>query len=92
MSAWIYSKQKINLQCLIKPPEDIVHKLKLLAEECREKFKCEVFLADITTRKNQYQQDVEIINHDLNSLLAYSHIKNAKHSNIKSNTCMMTDI
>ena len=72
------------------PPEDIVHKLKLLAEEYREKFKCEVFLADITTRKNQYQQDVKIINHDLNSLLAYRHIKNVKHSNIKS--CMMTDI
>ena len=43
--------------------EDIAYKLKLLAEEYKEKFKCEVFLSEITPRKDQYQQDVELINH-----------------------------
>ena len=50
-------------------PEDIAYKLKLLAEEYKEKFKCEVFLLDITSRKDQYHQDVEMINHNPNSLL-----------------------
>ena len=50
-------------------PEDIVYKLRLLAEEYKEKFKCEVFLLDITSRKDQYHQDVEMINHNPNSLL-----------------------
>ena len=45
---------------------------------------CEVFLSDITARKDQYHQDVEIINHNLNNLLANSHIKRVKHNNIKS--------
>ena len=66
------------------PPEDIAYKLKLLAEEYKEKFKCEVFLSDITPRNDQYHQDVEIRNHNLNSLLTNSHIKRAKHSSIKS--------
>ena len=47
-------------------------------------FKCEVYLSDITPRKDQYNQDVEKINYNLNSLLANSHIKRVKHSNIKS--------
>ena len=34
-----------------KHPEGIAYKLKLLAEEYKEKFKCEVFLSDITSRK-----------------------------------------
>ena len=65
-------------------PEDIAYKLKLLAEEYKEKFKCEVFLSDITSRKDQYHQDVEMINHDLNGLLRNINIKRVKHSNIKS--------
>ena len=65
-------------------PADIAYKLKLLAEEYKEKFKCEVFLSDITSRKDQYHQDVEMINHDLNGLLRNSNIKRVKHSNIKS--------
>ena len=65
-------------------PEDIKYKLKLLAEECKEKFKCEVFLLCITSRKDQYRQDVEMINHNQNGLLRNSNIKRVKHSNIKS--------
>ena len=38
----------------------------------------------IKPKKDQCHQDVEIINHNLNSLLANSHIKRVKHSNIKS--------
>ena len=67
-----------------KLQEDFAYELKLLAEEYKEKFKYKVFSSDITPRKDQYHQDVEIINHNLNSLLANSHIKRAKHSNIKS--------
>ena len=59
-------------------PEDIVYKLRLLAEEYKEKFKCEVFLLDITPRKDPYHQDVEIINNNLNSLLGNSNIKSQK--------------
>ena len=65
-------------------PEDIAYKLKLLAEEHKEKFKCEVFLSDIKPREGQYHQDVELINHNLNSLLRNSNIIRVKHSNIKS--------
>ena len=64
-------------------PEDIVCKLKLLADGYKEKFKCEVFLSDIKPRKDQYHQGVEIINHNLNSLLENSNMT-VKHSNIKS--------
>ena len=65
-------------------PHDVVYKLKLLVKEYKGKFKCEVFSSDITPRKDQCHQDVEIINHNLNSLLANSHIKRVKHSNIMS--------
>ena len=61
-----------------------MYKLRLLAEEYKEKFKCEVFLSDITSRKDQYHQDVEMINHNLTSLLRNSNIIRVKHSNIKS--------
>ena len=33
-------------------PQDIAYKLKLLAEEYKGKFKCELFFSDITPRKN----------------------------------------
>ena len=56
----------------------------MLAEEYKEKFKCEVFLSDITPKKDQDHQDVEMINHNLNSLLRNSNIKRVKHSNRKS--------
>ena len=65
-------------------PEDIKYKLKLLAEECKEKFKCEVFLLCITSRKDQYRQDVEMINHNQNGLL--------RNSNIKSQTQLVTTL
>ena len=61
-----------------------MYKLRLLAEEYKEKFQCEVFLSDITSRKDQYHQDVEMINHNLTSLLRNSNIIRVKHSNIKS--------
>ena len=64
-----------------KLQEDFAYELKLLAEEYKENFKCKFFSSDITSRKDQYHQDVEIINHNLNSL---RHIKRVKHSNIKS--------
>ena len=64
-------------------PEDIVYKLKLLADGYKEKFKCEIFLSGIKPRKDQYHQDVEIINHNLNSLLENGNMT-VKHSNIKS--------
>ena len=60
-----------------------MYKLKLLPEEYKRKFKCEVFLSGITPRKDQYHQDVEKINHNLSSLLGNSNIKRVKHSNIK---------
>ena len=56
----------------------------MLAEEYKEKFKCEVFLSTITPRKDQYHQGVEMVNHNLNSLLGNSNTKRVKHSNIKS--------
>ena len=65
-------------------PEDIAYKLKLLAEEYKEKFKCEFFLSAITQTKDQYHQGVERVNHNLNNLLRNSNIKRVKHSNIKS--------
>ena len=55
----------------------------MLPEEYKRKFKCKVFLSGITPRKDQYHQDVEIINHNLSSLLGNSNIKRVKHSNIK---------
>ena len=55
----------------------------MLADGYKEKFKCEVFLSDIKPRKDQYHQGVEIINHNLNSLLENSNMT-VKHSNIKS--------
>ena len=61
-------------------PEDIAYKLKFLAEEYKEKLKCKVFLLDITPRKDQYHQDIKMINHNLNSLLRNSIIR-VKHSN-----------
>ena len=60
------------------------YKLKLLGEEYKEKFKCEVFLSDIKPRTDQYHQDLEMINSNINSLLRNSNIKRVKHSNIKS--------
>ena len=60
------------------------YKLKLLREEYKEKFKCEVFLSDIKPRTDQYHQDLEMINSNINSLLRNSNIKRVKHSNITS--------
>ena len=65
-------------------PEDNAYKLKLLAEEYKEKLECEVFLSAITPRKDQYHQGVKMVNHNLNSLLRNSNTKRVKHSNIKS--------
>ena len=67
-----------------KHPEDIAYKLKLLAEEYKEKLKCEVFLSAITPRKDQYHQGVEMVNDNLNRRLRNSNTKRVKHSNIKS--------
>ena len=40
-------------------PEDIAYKLKLLAQEYKEKLNYEVYLSDITPRKDENHQDVE---------------------------------
>ena len=53
-------------------PEDIAYKLKFLAEEYKEKLKCKVFLLDITPGKDQYHQDIKMINHNRN--IAYLEI------------------
>ena len=66
-------------------PEDIANNLVSIAKKFQEKFKCKVYLSDITPRNDHFQGHVQAVNQMLAYKTSKSNIQKVSHSNLSPN-------
>ena len=66
-------------------PEDIANNLVSIAKKFQEKFKCKVYLSDITPRNDHFQGHVQAVNQMLAYKTSKSNIQKVSDSNLSPN-------
>ena len=66
-------------------PEDITNNLVTIAKKFQEKFKCNVYLSDITPRNDHFQGHVQASNQTLAYKISKSNILKVSHNNLSPN-------
>ena len=66
-------------------PEDIASNLITIAKKFQEKFKCMVYLSDITPQNDHFQGHVQVVNQMLAYKISKSNIQKVSHSNLSPN-------
>ena len=89
-SAKITDPSKILIQIGVndiddKYPGDIANNLVSIAKKFQEKFKCNVYLSDITPRNDHFQDHVQAVNQILAYKTSKSNILRVSHSNLSPN-------